>query len=451
MALAALCRDDEWGNTWSKVVQHRFGGDQELAGHAVGNLLIVALWDLLGDTVAGLDWVGRLLGTGGRVLPMAAVPLDIVAEVVGADPARPDEVTTVRGQAKCAITPGQVRSITLLPPDPPAVPEAVRAVLDADWVVFGPGSWFTSVLPHLLVPELAAALRVTTARRVVVLNLVPQPGETGGFSPPKHLEVLAGHAPALTVDVVLADTKAAGTGSLADLEKAASMLGARLVVADVAAADGTPRHDPKLLAGAYAQIFQGGSGQGSRRGGPGERFPPGTRGVWGGRPPGQHRGSDANGDDRRGEGRAQPGTGDQVVLPEGRGLHAAQIRRRTAPGRRPGGDRGRTGHRRGRPAAAGQHLRGVRAPGGVPGARTERPAQGQPLPGPGGQGPVRRDPGPPGRADRQLRPPGARPAQAGGVRRHLRLRGGLARRLPRPRLTDRTWPVDGPRDHLPGL
>ena len=86
MALAALCGDDEWGTTWSKVVQHRFGGDRELAGHAVGNLLIVALWDLLDDPVAGLEWVGRLLGTGGRVLPMAAVPLDIVAEVVGADP-----------------------------------------------------------------------------------------------------------------------------------------------------------------------------------------------------------------------------------------------------------------------------------------------------------------------------------------------------------------------------
>ena len=257
MALAALCRDDEWGTTWSKVVQHRFGGDRELAGHAVGNLLIVALWDLLGDTVAGLEWVGRLLGTGGRVLPMAAVPLDIVAEVVGADPDRPDEISTVRGQAECASTPGQVRSITLLPPDPPAVPEAVRAVLDAEWVVFGPGSWFTSVLPHLLVPELAAALHVTTARRLVVLNLAPQPGETEGFSPHKHLEVLAGHAPALTVDVVLADTTAAGTGNLADLEKAAATLGARLVMADVAAADGTPRHDPRLLAGMYAQIFRG--------------------------------------------------------------------------------------------------------------------------------------------------------------------------------------------------
>jgi hypothetical protein len=79
MALAALCGDDAWGTTWSRVVQHRFTGDVELGGHAVGNVLIVALWELLGDTVQGLDWVARLLGAYGRVLPMASVPLDLVA------------------------------------------------------------------------------------------------------------------------------------------------------------------------------------------------------------------------------------------------------------------------------------------------------------------------------------------------------------------------------------
>ncbi|HEX2314655.1 MAG TPA: uridine diphosphate-N-acetylglucosamine-binding protein YvcK [Thermomonospora sp.] len=259
MALAALCGDDEWGRTWSRVVQHRFRSQGELHEHAVGNLLIVALWELLGEeqadsTVAGLDWVGRLLGAQGRVLPMASVPLDIVAEVQGADPARPDETTQVRGQVACAKTPGKVLSVSLVPPDPPACPEALAAVEDADWIVFGPGSWFTSVLPHLKVPELARALTTSRARRVVALNLVPQPGETDDFSPHTHLEVLQAHAPDLRIDVVLADR---GVVEDADaLDKAVRMLGGRLMLADVAAADGSPRHDPARLAQAFAQIFR---------------------------------------------------------------------------------------------------------------------------------------------------------------------------------------------------
>jgi uncharacterized cofD-like protein len=256
MALAALCGDDAWGTTWSQVVQHRFSGYEELGGHAVGNVLIVALWELLGDTVQGLDWVGRLLGAHGRVLPMASVPLDLEAEVEGAEPGRPDEITTVRGQVACAKTTGRVRSMSLVPADPPACPEAVAAVGEADWVVLGPGSWFTSVLPHLLLPGLAEALVTTKARRLVALNLAPQPGETAGFSPHAHLEVLADHAPELTVDVVLAD-RGAASGTVAELEKAAAILGGRLVLADLAVGDGTPRHDPRLLAGAFAQIFEG--------------------------------------------------------------------------------------------------------------------------------------------------------------------------------------------------
>ncbi|HLH84793.1 MAG TPA: uridine diphosphate-N-acetylglucosamine-binding protein YvcK [Trebonia sp.] len=271
-ALAALCGDDDWGRTWSRVVQHRFGGSGDLGGHSVGNILIAALWDLLGDPVAGLDWVARLLRVTGRVLPMAAVPLDIVAVVEGADPARPHEVTEVRGQASVAVTPGRVRSISLVPVDPPAVPEAVAAVLSADWVVFGPGSWFTSVLPHLLVPSLSAALAATPARRLVALNLVPQPGETEGFSPHRHLEVLADHAPSLSFDVVLAD-RCAVAGAEDELEKAAGLLRASLVLSDVAAADGA-RHDPVRLAAAYRQVFGGqgargvrGDGQSPRAGG----------------------------------------------------------------------------------------------------------------------------------------------------------------------------------------
>ena len=256
MALAALCGDDAWGITWSKVVQHRFEGRGSLGGHAVGNVLIVALWELLGDTVQGLDWVGRLLGAHGRVLPMASVPLDLVAEVESADPERPGEITLVRGQVACASTTGRVRSVSLIPADPPACPQAIAAVATADWVVFGPGSWFTSILPHLMVPELAEALINTPAHRVIALNLVPQAGETDGFSPHTHLEVLAEHAPGLKVDVVLADRRAAG-GYVTELEKAAGLLGGRLVMTDLAMRDGSPHHDPRRLAGAFAEIFEG--------------------------------------------------------------------------------------------------------------------------------------------------------------------------------------------------
>ena len=262
MALAALCGDDDWGRTWNQAVQHRFNSDGHLHGHTVGNLLIVALWQLLGDTVAGLDWVGRFLGAQGRVLPAASVPLDIVAKVKGADAGRPDEISVVRGQVACATTSGRVLGISLIPPAPPACAEAVRAVREADWVVLGPGSWFTSVLTHLMVPELATALLETQARKVVTLNLAPQPGETEGFSPHMHLEVLQTHAPELAVDVVLADDNI--VEDPATLEKAAEALGGRLVLAQVAADDdGSPRHDPACLAAAYAHIFTNTQGGGT--------------------------------------------------------------------------------------------------------------------------------------------------------------------------------------------
>lgn len=256
MALAALCGDDEWGHTWSEVVQHRFRSAGELHGHAVGNLLIVALWERLGDTVAGLDWLGLLLGARGRVLPMTAVPLDIVARVAGLDTARPDQLTSVRGQTAVATTAGAVVEISLEPPDPPACPQALTAIHEADWIVLGPGSWYTSVLPHLLVPELAAALIETKARRLVALNLAAQPGETTGFSPQRHLEVLAAHAPELRVDAVLADT--AAVPDTAALRDACTALGTDVVLAPVAVGDGTPNHDPERLAVAYEQVFSRG-------------------------------------------------------------------------------------------------------------------------------------------------------------------------------------------------
>jgi len=257
MALAALCGDDEWGTTWADVLQHRFAGEGEMRGHVVGNLLIVGLWELLGDHVDALDHVGRLLGAKGRVLPMALSPMDITAEVRGLVPEDPDALVAVRGQVEVATTDGVIASIALDPPDPAACPQAVAAVAEADWVVLGPGSWFTSVIPHLMVPAMHEALVTTSARVIVVLNLAEQAGETGGFGPADHLAALVEHAPDLAIHTVLADRTGVGDG-LEELQESADAFGARLVLADVAADDGSPRHDPVKLATAFAQIIEGG-------------------------------------------------------------------------------------------------------------------------------------------------------------------------------------------------
>ncbi|WP_206065264.1 uridine diphosphate-N-acetylglucosamine-binding protein YvcK [Nocardioides sp. JQ2195] len=255
MALAALCGDDEWGQTWAKVLQHRFASDGEMGGHVVGNLLIVGLWELLGGHVNGLEWVARLLDARGRVLPMATTPMDITAEVRGIDPSRPDDIDLVQGQVEIATSEGRVSAINLDPPAPEACPEAVDALQAADWIVLGPGSWYTSVIPHLMVPGLRRAIEESHGRVIVVLNLAEQAGETAGYLPEDLLEALLDHAPALKVHTVLADLNAVPDPDL--LDRVVTDGGARLELADVAMDDGSPRHDPEKLAAAYVRIMTG--------------------------------------------------------------------------------------------------------------------------------------------------------------------------------------------------
>ncbi|MCW2693331.1 MAG: protein of unknown function and CofD [Mycobacterium sp.] len=260
MALAALTPSGN--DVWARLLQHRFEGDSPLAGHPVGNLLLVGLTEVLGGSTAdALAAAGRLLGLpeGTRVLPMSDGPLDIEADVAGLVPGEPHRVTVVRGQAEVALTRGSVLATRLLPPDPPACAAAVTAIGEADVVVLGPGSLFSSVVPHLLVPQLRDAL--VGARRVVyVLNLVPQPGETDGFSPAAHLRVLTEHAPGLRLDAVLADTSASLVGAdgvrlLAELREATRDLGARLLLRPVARSEAPGQHDPVALAAAFAPLL----------------------------------------------------------------------------------------------------------------------------------------------------------------------------------------------------
>lgn len=261
-ALAALADGDQQHARTAALFQHRFAGPvftgddgddgDPLAGHPVGNLVLCGLLELLGDPVAALDHAAAMVRASGRVLPMSCAPVSLEARIHGADPTRPAETVTVRGQHEVAVSPGEVASVRLNPPEPAACREAVAAVGEADWLVFGPGSWYTSVIPHLLVPELAAAIVASPARRLVILNLTTEP-ETAGLTLPAHLTALTAYAAGLTADVVLGDA-----GWVTDPEpvrRSAGSLGAELVLAAVAADDGTPRHDPAALAEALLPVL----------------------------------------------------------------------------------------------------------------------------------------------------------------------------------------------------
>ena len=188
---------------------------------------------------------------------MCPVPLQIEADVSGLE-SDPRMSRVIRGQVAVATTPGKVRRVRLLPSNPPATRQSVDAVLAADLVVLGPGSWFTSVIPHVLVPALADALKSSTARRAVVLNLAAEPGETAGFSAERHIHVLAQHAPGFTVDDIIVDAASVPAERERDqLRRTAGLLKATVNFAGVSR-PGTPLHDPAKLAAALDACLRGG-------------------------------------------------------------------------------------------------------------------------------------------------------------------------------------------------
>jgi uncharacterized cofD-like protein len=251
-ALAALAAVDPVSERSAHLFQHRFDGTDPLAGHPVGNLVLLGLMEQLGDPVAALDHAAAMLRAQGRVLPMCRLPVTIEADILGADPARPDHLVTVRGQHEIAVSPGVIQVVRLVPPHPHACPEALAAVAEADWLLFGPGSWYTSVIPHLLVPDLADAIRRTAAQRLITLNLAVE-RETGGLSLGGHLRALTRYLPDFRADIVLADTAAVDDPE--PVARAADSLGARLVLAPVAVMAGIPRHDVSALAKALAPVL----------------------------------------------------------------------------------------------------------------------------------------------------------------------------------------------------
>ena len=245
MALAALCADDDWGRTWAEIMQHRFVSNGDLNGHAMGNLLLASMWNAGDDPVVALDRVGQLLKVIGRVLPMASVALDIEG-TFNTSTGR----IVVRGQKEVATAKGHIESLRIIPEDPPARDEALAAIADADWITMGPGSWFSSVIPHLLVPAQLEALQNTSAQKILILNLDAsshsQGDEFAGSTPEQHLEFFHRYAPGVRVDYCLVDQSVVRDAEA--LQLAASTLGGEIVVADIRKAPGSIHHDAQKLA-----------------------------------------------------------------------------------------------------------------------------------------------------------------------------------------------------------
>jgi uncharacterized cofD-like protein len=253
MALAALCGDDDWGRNWAALMQYRFTSDGELNGHSVGNLLLAALWDKDGDPVAGLDRVGELLKVVGRVLPMSREPLDIEGRF------RTWEGTQViRGQKEVALGRGVLEELNLIPAGAAPTSEGLSAIADADFLTLGPGSWFTSVLPHLLLEQQREAICKSSARRILILNLESDSTteEMAGVGPAEHLRMLRNFAPEFTCNFALADTSLASRAEeISELRKIISEMGGELIVSDLAISPGSNQHNSEKLAGCFREIL----------------------------------------------------------------------------------------------------------------------------------------------------------------------------------------------------
>ena len=197
--LAALSDDED---LLTQLFQYRFLKGEELEGHSFGNLFIAALSGVTGSFDQGILEAGRVLAIRGRVLPSTLADVALAADKT---PTADTRSIRIEGESRIPDMPGQIRRVYLEPSDPPAYPEAIHALLNADMIIIGPGSLYTSVMPNLLVPDIANAVRSSRAFRVYVCNVATQKGETDGYDCEAHWTALTQHAGDSLVDVVVAN------------------------------------------------------------------------------------------------------------------------------------------------------------------------------------------------------------------------------------------------------
>jgi len=240
----------------SRLFQYRFGPGSGLEGHSFGNLFIVAMSGITGNFEEAIRESSRVLAVRGQILPSTLENVTLCAELVDSN--------LVQGESKISESTAAIRRVYLEPRNPPAYPEAVKAILEADMIVVGPGSLYTSVLPNLLVDGIARAVMASDALKVYACNVATQPGETDGFGVQEHIQALLSHLPGNPFAVVIANNNFSqnipsewrvsavmpdGVVQMPDLA------GSRLVLADVVDPHTPLRHDPEQLAGALLRLF----------------------------------------------------------------------------------------------------------------------------------------------------------------------------------------------------
>lgn len=253
--LAALSSDEA---LLAQLFQYRFpAGDSGLEGHSFGNLFISALADITGSFEEAVVESGRILAVQGRVLPSTLNDVRLSADVI-----LPHDSVDVRvaGESQIPLSPGRIRHVWLEPSNPPAFPQAIQAILNAELLIIGPGSLYTSLLPNLLVPDLADAIRVSRAIKIYIGNIATQRGETDAFDLDDHIRVLDDHVGGRLFDLVIANNNFS-----APLPKDIRFVGLgdssqprsyRLVAADLVDEMHPWRHDPAKLSQIILELFQ---------------------------------------------------------------------------------------------------------------------------------------------------------------------------------------------------
>jgi uncharacterized cofD-like protein len=252
--LAALSSDE---TLITQLFQYRFSsGENGLEGHSFGNLFISALSEITGSFEQAVAESGRVLSVHGRVIPATLHDVRLVADL--AVPMTDSQVR-VRGESQIPEMNGAVQRVWLEPNNPPAYPAAINALLNADMIVLGPGSLYTSIIPNLLVPELAAAVRNSPALKAYVCNVATQPGETDGYSAGDHIRALEAHVGRGIFDIVIGTVDGEGRlPSGADWVLAEKDLETEYAVyrAHVADKESPGRHDSTKLAQKLIELYQ---------------------------------------------------------------------------------------------------------------------------------------------------------------------------------------------------